>query len=379
VTSRPEATSVGLTQAFMGVGSERGSERGSLLEEDFLSEQMDNTTNPATAQPLLARMKEIVPGCDLQDNHRRYFEIAGIHVRVESELDFNSVKFKEELAAFAVDGPGDDTVTLRHYFELPDWEARDLGTLLYCKAPWAISRKDGMWFYRAISPSGRRLAVFSADYRQATIYSTPRDVEQIRADGWCSLALFPTDQVWLVPLLADRHAVMLHSAAVILNQQGLLFVGHSSAGKSTTVKMLKKQAEILCDDRNIARRWDAGWRVHGTWSHGEIADVSSASAPLRAILFLQQDSCNKIVRLTDPKEIWRRLLPTIIKALATAEWWQKELSVIESIVNEVPCYAMHFDKSGAIVTELEKLTKNKDQRVITSGSSSILNPSVVIP
>ncbi|MCI0476862.1 MAG: hypothetical protein L0Y55_11485, partial [Anaerolineales bacterium] len=313
-----------------------------------------------------------------QAKHRRYFRIAGITVRVESDVDFDALKFKDEFAAFAVEGPGDDNVTLRHYFELPNLKAKDLGQELYRKAPWAISRKkDGTWFYRGISPDGsdrelHRVAVFNPDHTHGTIYSLPRDLDHIRKDGWHSLSLFPTDQIWLAPLLADRNAVLLHSAAAIVNGQGLVFVGHSSAGKSTTMELLKAagdasaiaqqggkgarergsaglQVEILCDDRNVIRKWKDlpgfgnleglnGWRVHGTWSHGTTADVSSASAPLRAILFLQQSQYNEIVPLTDRKEIWRRLLATLIRPMVTAEWWQKELDVLAQIVQEVPCY-----------------------------------------
>jgi MoaA/NifB/PqqE/SkfB family radical SAM enzyme len=177
--------------------------------------------------------------------HRRYFRIAGITVRVESDLDFDAVKFKDEFASFAVDGPGDDNVTLRHHFELPDLKGKDLGEELYRKPPWAISRqKNGAWIYRGISPSGtdddlHRVAVFNADHTHGTIYSLPRDLEHIRENGWHSLSLFPTDQIWLAPLLADRNAVLLHSAAAIVNGQGLVFVGHSEAGKSTTMEMLK--------------------------------------------------------------------------------------------------------------------------------------------
>jgi len=337
-----------------------------------------------------------------QSKHRRYFRIAGITVRVESDLDFDAVKFKDEFAAFAVDGPGDDNVTLRHYFELPDLKGKDLGEELYRKPPWAISRqKNGAWIYRGISPDNRddslhRVAVFDADHTHGTIYSLPRDLKHIRKDGWHSLSLFPTDQIWLAPLLADRNAVLLHSAAAIVDGQGLLFVGHADAGKSTTMELLKAargtetsrqvnketrgaglQVEILCDDRNVVRKWESsairnptplrygdyspqsaipgGWRVHGTWSHGTTADVSSASAPLAAILFLQQDSRNEIAPLTDRKEIWRRLLATLIRPMVTAEWWQKELDVLEQIVKEVRCYAMKFDKNGAIVEKLTEL------------------------
>jgi len=56
-----------------------------------------------------------------------------------------------------------------------------------------------------------------------------------------------------------------------------------------------------------------------------------------------------------PREIWRRLLATLIKGMVTAEWWQKEIAVLKQIVAEVPCYALHFDRSGAIVDALRRL------------------------
>jgi hypothetical protein len=319
-----------------------------------------------------------------QKKHRRYFKIAGITVCVECEMDFATIKFRQEFAPFAVDGPGDDNVTIRHYFEMPDMKGNDLGKELYHKVPWAISRKNDTWYYQGISPSPddpelHRLAVFNADYTRATIYSPHGTGECISSDGWYSLSLFPTDQIWLAPLLADRNAVLMHSAAAIVNGHGLLFVGHSEAGKSTTMTLLKNagertntgfdpaeggnpghslQTEILCDDRNIVRRWNDRWYVHGTWSHGDVPDVASSSAPLRAILFLQQDTINEIAPLTDRREIWKRLLATLIRPMVTTTWWQKELDVLEKIVEEIPCYTMRFDKSGGIVQELLHLVQD---------------------
>ncbi len=86
-------------------------------------------------------------------------------------------------------------------------------------------------------------------------------------------------------------------------------------------------------------------------------DVSSAGAPLRAILFLEQSAENEIVPLSDRMAIWKRLLATLIRPLVTADWWEKELDVLQRIVDEVPCYTMRFDRSGAIVPELEKLAR----------------------
>lgn len=296
-------------------------------------------------------------------NHRRVFQIAGITICVESDLDLGPIRFKPELAAFAVDAPGDDRVILRHHFAPPDLEGRDLGELLYQKPPWAISRRGDTWYYRTLPTDAfydpwHKVAWFNARHTQGTIYSPPCKVDQLYAEGWESLSLFTTDQIWLAPVLADRSAVLLHSGAAIVDGRGLLFVGHSDAGKSTTMTLLKDAgigAEILCDDRNVVRCWDGGWRVHGTWSHGDVADVSPASAPLAAILFLQQDARNRITPLTDRRQIWRSLLATLIRSAVTADWWHKEMDVLEGIVEDVPCYTMRFDKSGAIVDRLAEL------------------------
>jgi len=310
----------------------------------------------------------------------RYYQIGGLTVQVESDLPITETTFQPKFKCFEVAGPGEDNVIIRHHFAPLNLEKMDLGRCVYRKAPWAIYRKGDTWIYLAVSAPMKDteagdMGVLSADHTHAEMYHARED--SFRRGNWQSLSMFTTDQIWLAPVLADRRAVLLHSAGVILNGQGLLFVGHADAGKSTTVTLLKDAGigvEILCDDRNVVRRWlppparDGGaphpappppvtregeWRVHGTWSHGDVADVSPASAPLRAILFLQQDTRNEIAPLTDRKEIWKRLLVALIRPMVTAEWWQKEMNVLEQIVNEVPCYTMRFDKSGAIVAELE--------------------------
>jgi hypothetical protein len=302
-----------------------------------------------------------------QGKYYRLFQVAGINIQVESDLIMDSFWFRPELLAFEVKGLVNTFVWFHHHFQWPDLKTFVSGVELYHKAPWSIWQKRDQWIYLSLPHTGKvewhRLALFSNDYTQANIYSPASMMKSIYSDGWGTLSLLTTDQIWLAPVLADRQAVLLHSAAVILVGNGYLFVGHSDAGKSTTVTMLKNSGlpvEILCDDRNIVRKWShpdgkKEWRVHGTWSHGTVPDVSPNSAPLKAILFLQRDTINQIKPLTDRKEIWKRLLATLIKPMVTAEWWEKELDVLEGIVKEIPCYTMHFDKSGAIVEQLVKL------------------------
>ena len=299
-------------------------------------------------------------------DHRRYVEIAGITVQVESDLPFTEETLDKKFAGFLAADRGPDTVVIRHHFGLPDWDYAQGGEEVYRKSPWAIYRKGPSWIYEGIAPAAddptlHRVAVFNADHSRGELFNDGVREESWRKGGLGSLTMFPSDQVWLARLLADRQGCFLHSGGLLIDGLGFLFVGHSDAGKSTTMQLVKRElgarAEILCDDRNIVRRWPDGFRVHGTWSHGDVPDVSSASAPLRAILFLEQSPQNEIVPLTDRKLVWQRLLATLIRPMVTADWWHKEMDVLERIVDEVPCFTMRFDRSGAIVPELERLTR----------------------
>ncbi|MGP8052018.1 MAG: radical SAM protein [Desulfobaccales bacterium] len=295
---------------------------------------------------------------DWQRRHRRFYSIAGITLMVESDLPINEHTFASKFKKFEMDHPGDDLISIRHQFSLPDLIGKNLGQEVYHRPPWAIYRKGDSWIYLGISPVAgdtrlHRVAVFNLDHTRAQIYSPSAEI--FLRGHLQALTLFSTDQVLLARALADHAACIIHSGGAILNGQGLLFVGHSAVGKSTLIKMLKGKAEILCDDRNIVRRWPEGFRVHGTWSHGEVPVVSAASAPLKAIFFLRQSRQNKLIPFNPGRETMGELLSCVIKPLVTADWWQKMLALTEGIIREIPCYAMEFDASGKIVSQLEDL------------------------
>jgi hypothetical protein len=294
---------------------------------------------------------------DWYKDHRRYYEIGGITIQVESDLPMTDTTFHPKFKLFEVGGPGEDMVSIRHHFDLPDLDNKGLGEERYRKAPWAIYEKGEAWIYLGISPDAtsdrlHRVVVFNRDHTRARIHN---DGERtFRKGDLHSLTLFPSDQILVARLLADRQGFYLHSAAVILGEDGLLFVGHSEAGKSTISTMLKDHAELLCDDRNIVRRWPEGFRAHGTWSHGDVPIVSASSAPLKAIMFLEQAQENRLAPLTDRQVIIRKLLACLIKPFVTADWWKKSLTLVEQVAREVPCYTLWFDKSGTVVDVLQE-------------------------
>ncbi len=299
--------------------------------------------------------------------HRRFYQIAGITIRVESDLPMSDKTFHEKFKHFEINGPQADMVRITHHFALPDLDGKDLGREVYRKAPWAIYRKGNAWIYLGIAPidgdkSLHRVVSFNHDHTQVTIYNDSTRENGFLKGGLTSLTMFPTDQILLARVLADRNAFYLHSCGVRLNGKGLLFAGHSEAGKSTMAMMLKGKADILCDDRMIIRGTGAdqpvpgqGFQIHGTWSHGDVPDVSAGSAPLKAIMFLEKSSDNQLIRLHDKREITRRMLECLIKPFVTVDWWDKTLSVLDRVVANVPCYVLKFDKSGKVVDVLQGL------------------------
>lgn len=303
---------------------------------------------------------------DWKRDHRRYYRIAGITIQVDSDLPITENTFHPKFNPFDVDGPEEDNITIRHHFFLPDMNREDIGKEVYCKPPWNVYKKGDSWIYLGISPDPENkghymTATFNHDHTSVRIYN--KDDKVFKKGTLESLTLFPTDQILLARVLADREGCYLHSSGVIFENKGLLFVGHSDAGKSTMVKILKDKAEILCDDRIIVRRWPEGFRIHGTWSHGEVPDVSASSAPLDAILFLQKSTENCLIPIYDKKEIIKRLLACLIRPLVDIGWWEKMLSLIERVACDIPCYTLCFDKSGKVMDLLGQLSTSNDRKM----------------
>jgi MoaA/NifB/PqqE/SkfB family radical SAM enzyme len=293
-----------------------------------------------------------------QKQHRRYYKIADITIQVESDLAIKDNTFHPKFKLFEVDGPGEDTISIRHHFSLPDLDGKDLGKELYRRPPWAVYQKGNSWIYLGISPTEgnkdlHRLVVFNSDHTRARIYNDKEDI--FLKGNLHSLTLFPTDQILLARILADRQGCFLHSCGVNFKGKGLLFVGHSEAGKSTIATMLKGKAEILCDDRMIIRKQQGGFRIYGNWSHGDVPDVSANSAALKAILFLEKATENRFIPLTNKKETANKLLACLIKPFVTVDWWEKTLLFVDKICDAISCYTLRFDKSAGVVDLLTDL------------------------
>lgn len=303
-------------------------------------------------------------------NHRRFFRIAGITIQVESELPVAENTFDERFSSFRVEGPGDDTVTIRHHFEIPVLAGHDLGEELYRKSPWAIYRQHGphgSYIYLGIAsqsddPSVSRVATFTPDHCRGRIYTGDVGRERWRTGGLDSLTMFPSDAAFIARLLADRQGCYLDSAGAVINGNGVLFAGPSGSGKATVVNRLmdsfakgELQGEILSAESTIVRRQCENWQVYGTWNNGAGMPASSAGAPLAALCFVEHAGETAIKPFLDRGVITRRLLACLVRFYADTDWWAKTVDLIELMVQQLPCYLVSVNKSGELVPSLENL------------------------
>jgi len=314
--------------------------------------------------------------CDISDEkmnykkewertHRRYYQIGGVTIQVDSDIPFRDNSYLPKFDQFRVAEPGDDIILIRYHFDMPGLTSDDTGDEVYKKIPWAVYRKNRSWLYREIlegleDKPPRRIVIFNDDHTLAEIYLESPDL--ISGSPQHALSLFPSDQLLLSRIFADRDALTLHSSGMIINGAGLVFTGQSGAGKSTISTLLEREGELLCDEYIIVRKRENGFRVYGTWSHGDIETVSSSDAPLKALFFLEKSAVNEIVQLKDTPEIISRILPRIMQPLVTSDWWEKTLGILDNFVREVPFFIIRFDKSGeigAIVRDFTEKMTNK--------------------
>jgi MoaA/NifB/PqqE/SkfB family radical SAM enzyme len=292
-------------------------------------------------------------------NNRRYYKIADMTIQLDADMPIKDNTFLPVFKKFETRKPGRDILYIQHHFCLPPIE-RDLGRGLYKRPPWAIYQKDNAWIYLRMNfmkiPEGIEVAaVFNNSYTKAVIYSA--DAKRFLKGNVSSLTLLTTDQVILAQTLAARSGFYIHACGVKLNKKGLLFVGNSGAGKSTVACMLKKSAEILCDDRIIVRKKQSGFRIYGTWCHGTVPEVSNNSAYLRTVFFIHKAKEDRIEPIKDKKGVAKMFLACLIKPLGTALWWNKVIPLIDNMIATVPCYTLHFRKESDILSIIKKYAR----------------------
>ena len=154
-------------------------------------------------------------------------------------------------------------------------------------------RRQDEWMFRV------------SEYRDTPVVSTIIcDVEMQHGVLYGHPTRFAVDNAMMLLFAfatAAHHTLLFHSAVIVYEGKGYMFLGHSGTGKSTHAQQWLKafpSAELLNDDNPVLRLLDDGSvRVYGSPWSGKTPCYKAASAPVQALIQLAQAPQNDIRRL----------------------------------------------------------------------------------
>ena len=229
--------------------------------------------------------------------HRDFYRFGGMTLALESPDGVSDSALCRPFRA--EEGTADHTIALTFSDRLPQ-PPEDA-------AHWGVT-------YRWYTEAGRHtLQQYSAPGRTPQFdYAVTRGsrTEVVLAESYRPAASAQTvlEAASLFDILADAGMLVLHSAYIVTRQgQGILFSGPSGIGKSTQAALWQRYAgaEIINGDRALVR--PQGRTVSGVFYAGTSGICRNVTAPLQAVILLEQGAENRICTLR-PREAFARLL-----------------------------------------------------------------------
>lgn len=114
--------------------------------------------------------------------------------------------------------------------------------------------------------------------------------------------VYPFDEVVYLARLSRGRGVLVHGCGLLHEGRGILLLGTSGAGKSTSARLWAQRpgVTVLSDDRIVVRADpdSDGYRIYGTPWHGDAGYESPVSAPLDAVFVLEQAPRNRVIDLS---------------------------------------------------------------------------------
>jgi len=143
--------------------------------------------------------------------------------------------------------------------------------------------------------------------------------------------------------LSRLRGVLVHACGLVIGGRGLLFLGTSGAGKSTTARLWKERGgvTILSDDRIVIRAEGDGYRIYGTPWHGEAGWETPASARLDAVFLLDQAPRNRIVEIT-PSSAVAQMMVRSFPAMWDQQGLEFAVRFLARLAEKVPVRKLQF-------------------------------------
>ncbi|MDR3270189.1 MAG: hypothetical protein LBT32_01555 [Peptococcaceae bacterium] len=136
--------------------------------------------------------------------------------------------------------------------------------------------------------------------------------------------------------------VAIHASTIKWRDQGIAFCAPSGTGKSTQVKLWQKYKDdvtVLNDDNPIVRVIADQAMIFGTPWSGSAHINRNDSAPLTAIILLEQAETNSLARVAQEEAVFK-FIPRVFLPYYNKTYLDLALNIVETVVRIVPVYAL---------------------------------------
>jgi len=161
----------------------------------------------------------------------------------------------------------------------------------------------------------------------------------------------------------EPEGIFLHGSSIVLPQGGLVFLGHSSSGKSTIARLLSREFQAISDDKVIVFRRGERWMVKSGDSRNKFTGeegvrVFKGHSPLAAFVRIYPATQNSIHPL-DGVSLCKCLLDAVFEVdrqrrdadVGTRKrWFQTAVELAKSI----PGWKLGFQKDVSIVEFIQE-------------------------
>lgn len=160
-------------------------------------------------------------------------------------------------------------------------------------------------------------------------------------------------------VLINHQGFLLHSSFISWQNNGILFTAPSGTGKSTQADLWKKyeDADIYNGDRTIIRKIDGKYYGFGSPYAGSSGIYRNESAPIKAIVVIEQGPDNVIRRLHG-REAFLPLFRETLMNTWNKEYMEKMTDLLMDVACQIPVYHLSCrPDQGAVNTVKNEILK----------------------
>jgi hypothetical protein len=282
--------------------------------------------------------------------HSIALSIADIRIDLTSPLSAAELGIEYRLGPF-VGAPEDPLARVALRWEESLAPPTPRGDLIYDPGSiWKMYR-DGTDTYAAMTyANGGRAARPQSVLRANPGWDDLVLSEQRTSPKWQSLLNVGAGELLLRTAILFTGGLLFHSSGLDDNGKGIVFIGHSGVGKSTQLDLWSRQPGVIAmnDDRVAVRMQSGGASCYGVPWSGKADVARNHTAPLTALILLEQAPENAIQRMAPAAAA------PALAACAFLPYWDSSLmqlamSSLNALIERVPVYRLRCRPETAVI------------------------------